>query len=196
MNDDLLEEKRLAQKQLAEKQLKKQLTSIRISAMNILAVREHSIAELRKKLKLKFSSKKNVIRDEKVQAQDQELNNELNNELKAAQIEAVLQQLLDDNLLNESRFAESFIRSRITRGSGPVKIRHELLERKISNELIAEHLEMSYDFWHEHLKAVHYKRFGEQIPDNYKEQNKQSRFLYQRGFSGECIRRFFGNLFE
>lgn len=195
MNDDLLEKKLIAQKQLAQKQLKKQLMSIRISAMNILAVREHSIAELRKKLKLKFSSKKNAIMDdvfmdEKVQAQ------ELNNELKAAQIEAVLQQLLDDNLLNESRFAESFIRSRINRGSGPVKIRHELLERKISNELIAEHLEMSYDFWHEHIKTVHYKRFGEQIPDNYKEQNKQSRFLYQRGFSGECIRRFFGNLFE
>ncbi len=189
MNDDLLEEKRLAQKQLAQKQLKKQLTSIRISAMNILAVREHSIAELRKKLKLKFSSKKNAIMDdvfmdEKVQEQ----------ELKAAQIEAVLQQLLDDNLLNESRFAESFIRSRINRGSGPVKIRHELLERKISNELIAEHLEMSYDFWHEHIKAVHTKRFGNQIPQDYKEQNKQSRFLYQRGFSGEYIRRFFGNL--
>ncbi len=188
MNDDPLEKKLIAQKQL-----KKQLTSIKISAMNILAVREHSIAELRKKLKLKFSSKKNVIMDdvfmdEKDQAQEQEL--------KTAQIETVLQQLLDDNLLNESRFAESFIRSRVNRGSGPVKIRHELLERKISNELIADHLEMSYDFWHEHIKAVHYKRFGEQIPDNYKEQNKQSRFLYQRGFSGECIRRFFGNLFE
>lgn len=178
MNDDLLEKK-----QLAEKQLKKQLMSIRISAMNLLAVREHSIAELRNKLKQKFSGKKNAVMDGSVQAE----------ELKAAQIEAVVQQLLDDNLLNESRFTEIFIRSRIIKGSGPVKIRHELLERKISNELIADHLEMSYDFWHEHIKAVHNKRFGVQIPQDYKEQNKQSRFLYQRGFSGECIRRFFDN---
>lgn len=159
--------------------------------MNILAVREHSIAELTNKLKRKFSAKKSALvvmddvsMDEKVQA----------DELKEAQIEAVVQQLLEDNLLNESRFTESFIRSRITKGSGPVKIRHELLARKISNELIAEHLEMSYDFWHEHIKAVHSKRFGDRIAQDYKGQNKQSRFLYQRGFSGECIRQFFGNL--
>ena len=159
--------------------LKKELASIRMSAMNILAGREHSIDELRHKLKRKLN-KRDVYGDDCIDTERLE-----------SFIEIVLQQLLDDNLLNEARFTECFIRSRINKGSGPVKIRHELMKRGISSELTDNYLDNSYEFWQEHIESVRNKRFGIQYPQDYKEQSRQSRFLYQRGFSGELIQRLF-----
>ncbi len=155
--------------------VKKELRAVRISAMNILAGREHSIIELRQKLKKKFSKNDDIVHLDEL-------------------IEIVLQQLLDDNLLNEARFTECFIRSRINKGSGPVRIRHELMERGISSELTNDYLDDSYDFWQQYIEAVRNKRFGIQLPEDYKEQSRQSRFLYQRGFSGEFIRRLFNEV--
>ena len=155
--------------------VKKELRAVRISAMNILAGREHSIIELRQKLKKKFSKDDDITHVDEL-------------------IEIVLRQLLDDNLLNEARFTECFIRSRINKGSGPVRIRHELMERGISSELTNDYLDDSYDFWQQHIEAVRNKRFGIQLPEDYKEQSRQSRFLYQRGFSGEFIRRLFNEV--
>lgn len=154
---------------------KKECRAIRISAMNILAGREHSIVELRNKLKKKFSNRDDLLFSDEL-------------------IEVVLEQLIDDNLLNEARFTECFIRSRINKGSGPVKIRQELMERGISSELTSDYLDDSYNFWQAHIEEVRNKRFGNQYPQNYKEQSKQSRFLYQRGFSGEFIRRLFNEI--
>jgi len=168
--------------------LKKELAAIRISAMNILAGREHSIDELRQKLKRKLKCKsiqRNTSNDDNHLSDIEQL--ELN-------IEILLEQLVDDNLLNEARFAECFIRSRINKGSGPVKIRHELTKRGISSELTDVYLESSYEFWETYIEAVRSKRFGKQFPNDYKEQSKQSRFLYQRGFSGELIQRLFNEL--
>ncbi len=155
--------------------VKKELRAVRISAMNILAGREHSIVELRQKLKKKFSKNDDIVHLDEL-------------------IEIVLQQLLDDNLLNEARFTECFIRSRINKGSGPVRIRHELMQRGISSELTNDYLDDSYDFWQQYIEAVRNKRFGIQLPEDYKEQTKQSRFLYQRGFSSEFIRRLFNEV--
>ena len=172
--DDLNSE--LHNTQYDEAQLKQQLTSLRASAMNILAAREHSIAELRVKLKRK---------------NERSSNNDVYKDYIEQWIEIILQQLIADNLLNEARFTESFVRFRINKGSGPVKIRHELSKRGISSELINDALESSYNFWQEHIEKVYSKRFGDNMPKDYKEQIKPSRFLYQRGFSSELIRRFF-----
>jgi len=159
--------------------LKKEVASIRMSAMNILAGREHSIDELRQKLSRKRSNRNSIASDCNETEQSEAI------------IETVLKQLLDDKLLDETRFTECFIRSRINKGSGPVKIRHELKNRGISSELIDEYLDNSYEFWQKHIEAARNKRFGVQSPKDYKEQSKQSRFLYQRGFSGELIQRLF-----
>lgn len=165
--------------------MKRQLAHLRVSAMNILALREHSIAELRKKLKRKIERKYKLSENSDVSAEP------CIEEQAEQWIETILQQLIADNLLNESRFTESFVRFRISKGSGPVKICHELNERGISSELINDALDSSYEFWQKHIEMVHNKRFGDKIPNDYKEQTTQSRFLYQRGFSGESIRRFF-----
>ena len=165
--------------------LKKELASIRLAAMNILVGREHSIDELRQKLKRKFSNYYALGGDNDVSAESERLE---------LLIETVLEQLVDDKLLDEARFTECFIRSRINKGSGPVKIRHELMNRGISSELTDDYMDNSYEFWQKHIEAVRNKRFGSQYPKDYKEQSRQSRFLYQRGFSGELIQRLFNEL--
>lgn len=164
--------------------MKKELASIRFSAMNILAGREHSLTELRNKLRQK--ARRNL---EKAEQQKEAVAPEQFDDL----IEIVLQQLLQDKILDDGRFTESFVRSKISKGKGPLKIRHELMERGISSELIDDYLDESYDFWQDTIAAVRSKRFGDQYPENYKEQTKQSRFLYQRGFGSELIRRLFND---
>lgn len=161
--------------------MKKELASIRGSAMNILAGREHSATELRHKLRRKLERKQ-------VESGEPNRLDEL--------IDTVIEQLINDRLVDENRFTESFIRSRTARGSGPVKIRHELQERGISGEIIEQYLDDSYEFWQKHIATVRSKRFGIQYPEDYKEQSKQSRFLYQRGFSGELIQRLFNEFSE
>jgi len=169
---------------MKEDEVNSELTAMRGSAMNMLAAREHSILELRRKL---FNKLKKRLEQRELAVDEHGDNGSEGEKI----IEAVLQQLLDDKLLNEDRFAESFVRSRINKGFGPVKIKHELNERGISNDLINDHLETSYDFWQQHIEAAHHKRFGVEPPKDYKEQSRQSRFLYQRGFSGELIHLFF-----
>jgi regulatory protein len=161
---------------LVAKTVKKQLHNIRVQAMNILAGREHSIDEMRQKLLRKLSKR---YLDSP--------------ELLAEQVEDVIQRLLVEKLLDEARFTECFIRSRINKGSGPVKIRHELRNRGIAGELVNDYMDNSYDFWQTHIEAVRNKRFGHCLPKDFKEQSKQSRFLYQRGFSGEFIQRLFAD---
>jgi len=142
---------------------KQEIARIRLTAMNILAGREHSIAELKTKL-----SKK---------------------EFSAELLEIIVEELINDDLLNEERFTESFIRSRIQKGQGPLKIHHELRLRCITDELIDEYLDSSFQFWRPYIERARNKRFGSRIPKDFKEQGKQSRFLYQRGFDGEQIKR-------
>ena len=48
-----------------------------------------------------------------------------------------------------ARFAEAFVHSRIQRGSGPQKIRAELRERGISDDLIDNSLDAYADSWRE-----------------------------------------------
>jgi regulatory protein len=168
---------------------KKHIASIRMTAMNILAGREHSVDELRQKLKRKLNKSEEASANAEGSYTGAEGSDSTADG--STQIEIVLQQLVIDKLLDDARFAECFIRSRINKGSGPVKIRHELTIRGISNELTENFLDNSYDFWQEHIDKVRSKRFGAQYPDDYKEQSRQSRFLYQRGFSSELIQRLF-----
>ena len=160
--------------------------------MNILAAREHSVAELGNKLHTKlFTRLQNKLKHKSYQDTDF---NDQQKEHADAIIKALLEQLIEENLLNDERFAETFVRSRIVRGQGPIKIRHELQERQVASEFIDEYLDESYEFWHETLENVRRKRFGNGFPLDYKEQARQSRFLYQRGFGAELIRRLFNHL--
>lgn len=129
--------------------------------MDFLARREHSELELARKLATRGYA--------------------------ADVVEATLAALVADHLLSNARFAEAFVHSRIQRGSGPQKIRAELRERGIPDELIDASLEAHADSWRDLAREVREKRFGLAQPRDFRERSRQMRFLQQRGFSSEQI---------
>ncbi len=140
-------------------------TSIRNKAMDLLARREHSEYELRQKLK---------SRDYDVDA-----------------IDAVLQGLKQDHLLSDARFAEAYVNHRFNAGVGPVKIRHELRQKGVTDVLADEFLEPLSDLWDQLMMQQRVRKYGETIPAGYADRMKQARFLQNRGFSPEAVMRLF-----
>jgi regulatory protein len=139
---------------------------IRRKAMDLLARREHSVAELRHKL---------LARGYVQPAVDEQLH--------------LLEQ---ENLLSDQRFAESYVNFRSKKGFGPVRIRHELKEKGVNVALIEEYLDNN-DYWRNIAKEVREKRFGATLPKDYKDIAKQMRFLQYRGFSNEQLRHLFNS---
>jgi regulatory protein len=142
----------------------------RLAAMDLLALREHSRRELARKLATRGFD--------------------------PATIEIALDGLAGENLQSDARFAEQFVHARVQRGSGPQKIRAELRERGLSDTRIADAMATMEDAWLEQLRAVREKKFGPELPVDYRERARQMRFLQQRGFSGEQIGRLFRDIDE
>src|SRR5699024_9112189 len=102
-------------------------------------------------------------------------------------VEAALLELCRDNLQSDQRFTESYIRSRIERGFGPRRIAAELRERGISKALIADYLEREESQWDSQVIKARNKRFGQVLPNNPKDRDRQIRFLQYRVFTQEQI---------
>lgn len=100
----------------------------------------------------------------------------------------VLEQLLRERLLSDERFTEGYVHYRGSRGRGPVRIRAELRERGVSDELIGRYLDPADRTWLEQAEAARRKRFGKTLPREWSERGRQARFLQYRGFSSEQIR--------
>ncbi len=137
------------------------------SAIYSLAMREHSRKELRDKLKKKEFSEH-------------------------VDLEALLDELEENNYLNEERFVESFIRSRIARGQGVVKINNDLRQRGIKPSLINRVMKEADVDWFVLAAEQREKKFGENMPVDFKEKARQMRFLSSRGFSAEIVRAVVG----
>ncbi|MEW8211920.1 MAG: regulatory protein RecX [Candidatus Thiodiazotropha taylori] len=138
-------------------------SEIETAAVRLLAAREHSQQELRRKL--------------------------LSRHYDEALIEQVLDDLTSASLQSDGRFAESFVESRVRKGQGPLRIRMELRERGISQALIDEVLVPYEDEWQQLLGEVHDAKYGAIRAESNKELAKRARFLESRGFPSEMIRR-------
>jgi len=128
----------------------------------MLARREHSGAELRAKLAAKG--------------------------FPADLINDALSDLHRSGWLSDERFVEAFIRARSERGYGPLRIRAELKERGIDEDLIAVYLDARDPAWLRRLRGVWSKRFGAKHPADFADKARQMRFLQARGFTAEQIR--------
>jgi regulatory protein len=134
---------------------------LRERALRHLARREHSRAELARKLASHGS---------------------------AVEVDAVLGRLGELGLLSDSRFAAAFVRGRATRfGAGRLRselsrrgVDRELIETAIADECATPELERA--------RAVWRAKFGTP-PDAAREWARQARFLQTRGFSAEVIRK-------
>lgn len=133
-------------------------------ALAFLALREHSRLELARKLASRG--------------------------FHGADIEPVMDRLAAEGALDERRLAESYVAERAAKGFGPVRIRAELLEKGLPAALIDPYLESMRDDWEAYLAEVYDRRFGSDPPADRDQYARCGRFLEQRGFPPEMIRRF------
>lgn len=130
---------------------------IRLAAMNLLARREHSLQELRQKLSRRFAD--------------------------SPFLETSMARLTQENLQSNARFAYSYAQSRSDRGYGPIRIRHELGQRGLSDTEISDAMSALEMNWHEAAAGVLLKKFGTAPANDLKDKARRIRFLQYRGFS-------------
>jgi len=139
----------------------KQAMSLKARALRYLSAREHSRKELAGKL-LRFAQE-------------------------ADDVDALLDWLQKEGWLSDARFVESLVRRRMNR-YGNSRIRQELrqhqMEEVLPDVVAQELLQGEYA----RACAVWEKKFGKR-PADAGEHAKQVRFLQQRGFSSDAIRR-------
>lgn len=136
---------------------------IRLAAMNLLARREHSVRELRNKLKRRFADH--------------------------GMINEQVSRLTEEHLQSDARFTESYLYQRISRGYGPVRLREELRERGVSEADVAAVMEEMEIDWYANAAEVMHKKFGALAPHDIKEKARRARFMQYRGFTGEHYQR-------
>ena len=93
--------------------------------------------------------------------------------------------LIEQKYQSDERFSEAFIIMRYNQGKGPVIISSELKKRGI------ESFDLSIIDWFDLAKEVREKKFGQNLPLDYKTQAKQKRFLLSRGFGFDQINKAF-----
>jgi regulatory protein len=101
---------------------------------------------------------------------------------------AAIERLVADGLQSDTRFAESFIRSRINQGKGPLRIRADLRQRGIADRLVEDGLHDAATDWAALAREVRIRKFGAQHPVAFSDKARQMRFLQSRGFDNEQIR--------
>jgi regulatory protein len=105
--------------------------------------------------------------------------------------DTVIRDLQAEGLQSDPRFAEAFVRMRQRRGYGPFRIRRELSDRGIRDDVAAQVLKAKSAEWMDQMRAVRRKKFGNRMPTTYEERAKQARFLQYRGFTLDQIQAIF-----
>jgi regulatory protein len=134
-------------------------------ALDIVSRREHSEKEIKNKLLEKFDAPEII--------------------------EQVVLKLIENNLINDVRFAEMYVLIRKRKGFGPKKIQFELMARGIDDS-ISSLVITEEGSWKEAAQKAFNKKFKNGASQEFKERNKQKTFLQNRGFSFEEIDSVFG----
>ena len=140
--------------------------AIRLKIMDFLSRREHSSKEIYQKMSRKVESKEMLLES--------------------------IKELERDGLLSDERFAESYFQSRKRRGFGPLRIKSELIQRGVKENLFYS-LEKEIDWSSNALDALK-KKLNGKVPQETKEILKLKNFLYYRGFEFQDIDKAFSML--
>ena len=136
------------------------MPDLRVRALQMLARRDHSRADLQQKLVGHAES--------------------------AEQLEQVLDVLEAEHLLSDHRYASQRVVARANR-YGNARLRQELKQHGVADDDIEAALPEAGDEG-ERCRHIWAKKFG-RLPISAEERAKQIRFLQYRGFSSEAIRR-------
>ena len=138
--------------------------AVEAAAVRLLAMREHSRQEMRRKLVARFD--------------DRDL------------IERVLDDLEHRQYLSDERFTECYVSERSRKGYGPLRIRAELSERGIAAGLSVRWLDDGASDWAEVLAEAAARKFGAEPASDLRDLARRGRFLEQRGFPIALVRRY------
>jgi len=142
--------------------------SLRRAAMDLLARREHSRAELLEKLQRRFPEGEALFAE-------------------------VLDQLTADGLLNDERFCEAYVRYRRARGVGPLLIRQELRQKGVTAPTLQACLDTAAPEWLDTLRALLVKKSGGSLPPVSERAARQKlyRAMLAKGYPADMISRAF-----
>ena len=110
--------------------------------------------------------------------------------VKEVDIDDIIEQLIKDNFLNEERFVDTFVISKFDINKwGKIKIRYELVLRKIPGNLIQSGLDkIDEQEYHSVLKKVILKKKGEiKETDIYKAKKKVATFAISKGYEPALV---------
>ena len=100
-----------------------------------------------------------------------------------------IKELIEDGLLSDERFAESYFQSRKNRGYGPLRIRNELKQKGVGDQIF---FTLSNEVnWHKYALEALRKKINGDLPTETKDVLKLKRFLNYRGFDFQDIDRAF-----
>jgi regulatory protein len=136
--------------------------------LRLLTQREHSQLELLEKLALRDFAKQDAI--------------------------PVIESLADRGWQSDARYAESYARSRIMKGYGPVRVIYELKQNGVEAIKLDEIVQAVVGSWMDSLEQVYIKKYSQDKLLSRSEWAKRSRFLLQRGFSYDMINALFDHL--
>ena len=141
--------------------------SITEVAVGLLARREHSVFEIKRKLQQRGFDE--------------------------AETEQLAEKLCSNNLLSDERFAETYINMRKQRGYGPLRIAQELNQRGVDTDLSAGYLDGLAGEWQGIMVQQYRKKYGDESVNEFREKAKRMRFLQHRGYPLDMINRFINN---
>ncbi|UWM63257.1 recombination regulator RecX [Enterobacter sp. CP102] len=146
-------------------------------AVRILAVRDHSEQELRRKLAAPVMGKNGP---EEIDAT-------------AEDYDRVIAWCYEHQYLDDDRFVSRFIASRSRKGYGPARIRQELNQKGIARESTEKAMRECDIAWGELARDQAIRKYGEPLPREFAEKVKIQRFLLYRGFLMEDIQDIWRN---
>ncbi len=159
--------------------------TLKAQALGMLARREHSAAELKRKLLAKAAARDRLAPlSESAAVEPEEDNTTATASARADEVDALLVWLASKDLLSEERFVEGRVHARAQR-FGQRRIEVELAQHGLSlgaeqrGELKATELARAHAVWQRRFHAP---------ADSPAERAKQMRFLASRGFAAEVIR--------
>jgi len=131
-------------------------------ALGLLVRREHSRKELVRKLEVRG--------------------------VESGQAAAAVERLAGEGWQDDTRFAQSLVRSRAAAGYGPLYIRAELGTHGLPGDAIAAALDGFEGDWTELARALVRRRFGLAGPTDLPARRKAADLLARRGFPADSIR--------
>lgn len=152
--------------QLMKMQANDPLKRLKNRALYYLAKREYGFVELINKIKFFATDELNLNLDSCYQ---------------------IVEELKTKGLQSDYRFCESFVNSK-KRKFGLQKISYELKQKEIDDFLIDEFIDALRDEEYESARLVWKKKYTS-LPSDLNEKNKQIKFMQNRGFSFDTIKK-------